>query len=243
MENVRQYKNIRLISCGRQHTLYTSRPQFTRFEIIDENLVCAELIKPRIILNKPIFCGLSILDLSKRYMFDFHYNVIRKNFDSARVAFCDTDSFIYHLKTDNIFDELKKIKKYMDFAKYPRNHELFDNSKKNVPGFFKDEMAGTLIRSFCGLHAKCYSILTFDNEQKLATAGITRFCHDALTHDKFVSVLADNSFCRVKQKTIVSKNHELFTVMTDRVALSAMDPKRYVLDDYVKTLPYGHYKI
>ena len=242
MENVRLYTNIKMIQNGRQHALYTSRPQFKRFEIIDDNLVVAELLKPEVILNKPIYCGLAILDLSKRHMFDFHYNCIKKTFKDARLAFTDTDSLLYILKTNDLSKELEKIKHKMDFSKYPRNHKLYSNLRKNVPGYFKDEMNSIPIKQFCGLHAKCYSILSTEGKQKLATAGIRSAVHDELTHEKFVQVLANNAVSNVAQKTIRSVNHQLYTIETQRTGLSAMDTKRYVLDDYVRTLPYGHYK-
>ena len=243
MENVRLYKNVRLIQNGRQHALYTSRPQFTRFEIIDESLVCAELIKPKIILNKPIFCGFTILDLSKAYLYNFHYNCIKKTFKEPRVCFSDTDSLMYILKTNCLENELEKIKDWMDFSKLPKTHRLYDDSKRNVPGYFKDEMCSASIKSFCGLHAKSYSILTYDNIQKMAAAGVTRRCHSSLTHAKYLDVLYNNTYSTVRQRSIISKNHELYTIETDKISISAFDPKRYVLEDYIKTLPYGHYKL
>ena len=90
MENVRRYKNVRLISNGRQHALYTNKPQFKRFQIINDDLVVCELIKPEATLDKAIYCGLSILDLSKHRMFDFHYNCILKNFPGSKLCFTDT---------------------------------------------------------------------------------------------------------------------------------------------------------
>lgn len=94
MENVRRHKNIRLITQERQHALYVNKPQFKRFQIINEKLVIAELIKPEVTLNKAIYCGLSILDISKHRMFDFHYNCIMKNFPDAKLCFTDTGKVI-----------------------------------------------------------------------------------------------------------------------------------------------------
>ena len=94
-----------------------------------------------------------------------------------------------------------------------------------------------------GLRAKCYSIKLENDTRKLATAGLRETTHSALTHQKFLETLVYNEPVMVKQKTICSKAHNLFTVETERLGLSCIDIKRYVLDDGVNTLPYGHYSI
>ena len=259
MENVRRYKNIRLITNGRQHTLYTSKPQFKHFQIITEDLVTVELIKPEITLNKAIYCGMSILDISKHRMYDFHYNCIRKNFPDAKLCFTDTDSLLYLLYTNDLYHDLEKIKDQLDLSKYPPNHPLYDTSHKDIPGYFKDETKSLPICQFCGLRAKCYSILLEEDEetlakfglkkpkmfkkQKLATAGIKQCVHKKLTHDRFLEVLRDNSYFDITQYTINSKKHNLYTIKKTRTGLSALDIKRYILADGISTLPYGHYQI
>ena len=104
-----------------------------------------------------------------------------------------------------MYHDLEKIKDQLDLSKYPTNHPLYDTSHKDVPGFFKDETKSLPICQFCGLRAKCYSILLEEDEetlarfglkkpknfqkQKLATAGIKQCVHKKLTHDRFLEVL------------------------------------------------------
>ena len=259
MENVRQYKDVRLITNGRQHRLYTSKPQFKKFQIISDDLVTVELIKPEIKLNKAIYCGMSILDISKHRMYDFHYNYIKKNFPDAKLCFTDTDSLLYLLNTNDIYESLEKIKDQLDLSKYPSNHPLHDTSHKDIPGFFKDETRGIPPKQYCGLRSKSYSLLIEDDEealalygmkkyknfkkQKLATAGIRSSVHKKLSHDKFLKVLRENSCFDITQYTINSKKHNLYTLKKTRTGLSALDIKRYILDDGVSTIPYGHFRI
>ena len=259
MENVRRYKNVRLITNGRQHALYTSKPQFKQFQIVSENLVSVELVKPVITLNKAIYCGLSILDISKHRMYDFHYNYIKKFFKFLILCFTDTDSLLYLLRTNDLYKDLEKIKDQLDLSKYPPQHFLHDTSHKDTPGYFKDETHGIPIRQFCGLRAKCYSIMLEDDEdtlakldiakpkdfkpQKLATAGIQQTVHKKLTHDRFLDVLNQNSNFPITQRSINSKKHTLYTMKKTRTGLSALDIKRYILDDGIKTVAYGHYQI
>ena len=259
LQDCRRFKNVRLITNGRQHAFYTSKPQFKQFQIISEDLVTVELIKPKVTLNSPIYCGLTVLDLSKHRMYDFHYNCIKKHFKDAKLCFTDTDSMLYILKTNDLYNDLSKIKDQLDLSKYPPHHPLHDTSHKDIPGFFKDETAGIPIIEFCGLRAKCYSILLEDCEetlaklglskpkdfskQKLATAGIQQSAHKRLTHDKFVDILSNNSSEPITQYSINSKKHTLYTMKKTRTGLSALDIKRYILDDGVSTIAYGHSKI
>ena len=243
MENVRRYKNVRLIENERQHTFYSSKPQFKQFQIISDNLVTVELLKPEITLNKAIYCGLSILDLSKYRMFDFHYNYIKKHFKDSKLCFTDTDSMLYLLNTNDLYEDLKKIKDQLDLSTYPSHHQLYDTSRSGTPGFFKDETKSIPIREFCGLRAKCYSILVDNDKQKLATAGIKESVHKKLTHNRFVEVLKNNNSFDITQATINSKKHTLYTLRKTRTGLSAFDVKRYILNDGISTIPYGHFRI
>jgi hypothetical protein len=105
MENVRRYMSVRMITKGRQHVLYTSKPQFKRFQIISEELVAAEMAQTEVRLNKAIYAGFSILELSKCCMYNFHYNVMMKNHPKATMCFTDTDSLLYKIPTDNLSKE------------------------------------------------------------------------------------------------------------------------------------------
>ena len=73
--------------------------------------------KERLLLDKPSYVGMCILDLSKTLMYDFHYNYIRKKYPDCQLLFTDTDSLVYHIKTEDI---------YLDFYK---DRSLFDISR------------------------------------------------------------------------------------------------------------------
>ena len=88
--------------------------------------------------------------------------------------------------------------------------------------------------------AKCYSLVT-ESEQKLAAAGIKRSQQKMLKHHDFVETLTDSSIKYVSQKTIASRNHVLYTQEQTRVALSAIDVKRFCLNDRISTVPHGYF--
>ena len=91
-------------------------------------------------LDKPIAIGMCILELSKLWMYDYHYNTIKKQYnDKASLLFTDTDSLTYEIETDDIYKDMAKQKHLYDFSDYPKNHHLYDECNKKVIGKFKDE--------------------------------------------------------------------------------------------------------
>ena len=108
-------------------------------------------------LNKPIYVGFTVLDLSKWKMYDFHYNFIKKNFN-AELLFTDTDSLTYEIKSENVYEDFFKWKDLFDFSNYSKDSKFFDNANKKVIGKMKDEFGGVIIDEFIGLKPKMYSI-------------------------------------------------------------------------------------
>ena len=104
----------------------SSKPNFERSTIFDENLIACHMKKTEVYFNKPIYVGQEILDLSKTLMFDFHYNYIRKKFgDRAELLFTDTDSLMYLIRTEDFYqDIIKDIKRKFDTSDYPEQESI-----------------------------------------------------------------------------------------------------------------------
>ncbi|CAB4043225.1 Gastrula zinc finger [Paramuricea clavata] len=93
----------------------TASPCFQSHRIMNENLIVVKRMKEVLTLNKPCYVGMSILDLSKTLMYDFHYNTIKKEYgNSSRLLFTDTDSLMYELKTDDLYEDFKRIGEEQD---------------------------------------------------------------------------------------------------------------------------------
>ena len=123
MENLRKRINVRLVNNEKDFLKYTSRPTYITHKIFGKDYAAIHEIKPILILSKPIYVGLTVLDLSKWKMYDFHYNFIKNNFD-AKLLFTDTDSFTYEIKSENIFEEFFKRKDLFDFTNYPKDSKF-----------------------------------------------------------------------------------------------------------------------
>ena len=74
MKNLRKRTNVRFANSKKDFLKYISRPTYVNHKLFDKNFAAIHEIKPVLILNKPIYVGFTILDLSKWLMYDFHYN-------------------------------------------------------------------------------------------------------------------------------------------------------------------------
>ena len=157
MENLRKRINVRFVNITKDFLKYTSRPNYVTHKLFNKDFAAIHEIKPVLILNKPIYVGFTVSDLSKWLMYDFHYNFIKKNF-SAKLLFTDTDSLTYEIKLENVYKEFYKWKDLFDFSNYSKDSTFYDDTNKKVIGKMKDEYGGAIIDQFIGLKSKMYSI-------------------------------------------------------------------------------------
>ena len=157
MENLRKRINVKFVNNKKDFLKYTSRPTYVNQKLFNKNFAAIHEIKTVLILNKPIYVGFTVLDLSKLLMYDFHYNFIKKNF-SAKLLFTDTDSLTYEIKSENIYNEFYKWKDLLDFSNCSKDSTFYDESNKKVIGKMKGEYGRVNIDQFIGLKSKMYSI-------------------------------------------------------------------------------------
>ena len=100
MENLRKRVDVRLVTNEKLHLKLSSKPTYVSSKIFNDNLVAIHKIKETLKLDKPAYVGMSILDLSKTLMYDFHYNYIKKKYNKkAQLLFTDTDSLTSFVRT------------------------------------------------------------------------------------------------------------------------------------------------
>ena len=150
---------------------YTSRPTYITHKIFGKDYAAIHEIKPVLILNKPIYVGFTVLELSKWLMYDFHYNFIKKNFN-AKLLFTDTDSLAYEIKSENVYEEFFKWKDLFDFSNYSKESKFFDDANKKVIGKMKVEFGGVIATEFVGLKSKMYSIKKIDGKESNTAKGV-----------------------------------------------------------------------
>ena len=245
MENVREHINFELVDTPERFQKVVNAPTYKHRHIINENLVGVEKLKETVKLNKPIYVGMSILDLSKLHMYSFYYDVLKKKYNNdVRLIYTDTDSFVIHTKTEDIYNDFKQINKYMDFSGYDKNHKCYDDTNKKVLGKFKDECDGKIITKFIGLKPKSYAfkIHQQEKEEKKSKGIVKHKVKKELNFDKYKDTLENNTCDSVSFNSIRSKNHQIYSINQVKQALSSFDNKRYYLDN-INSLPFGHYSI
>ena len=104
MENLRKRINVRLVSNKKDFLKYTSRLTHITHKIFDKSYTAIREIKPVLTLNKPIYVGYAVLELSKWLMYDFYYDFLKKI--DAELLFNETDSLTYEIKSEDVYESL-----------------------------------------------------------------------------------------------------------------------------------------
>ena len=166
IENPEKRSKVKLCSESSMYENYVGKPNFKNAKRINSKLVGKEMKYSSIKINKPFYIGMSILDLSKWHMYNFHYNVMKPIFgDRVHLLYTDTDSFICKISSADVYEELRPYARdYFDFSNYPESHTLKNSCNKKVPGKFKDESASKCITEFVGLRNKMYSFMLDDKK-------------------------------------------------------------------------------
>jgi len=245
MENLRKRVNVKLISNEDKLKKLTVSPLFEYFKIFNEDLVAVNMRKPSLYLNRPIYVGFCILELSKTLMYNFHYNYIKRKYNNnATLLFTDTDSLCYDIKTDDVYQDMGNDLDLFDTSEYPQQHPLYSTQNKKVVGKFKDETHGIPIREFVGLRPKMYSILYHENGseiQKKVAKGISKsVTKNKIRHAHYKDCLFNKTRTMNQMTQIRSFKHEVYTITLNKIGLSSYDDKRYILDDGITSVAYGH---
>ena len=117
-------------------------------------------------MTKPLYLGMSVLDISKILTYKFWYEYTRPKYgDKAKLCYTDTESFTIYIKTEDFFEDISSdVEKWYDTSKYDKNDKkpLPIGRNKKVPGLFKDELGGKMMTKFVALRAKAYAYLDDD---------------------------------------------------------------------------------
>ena len=248
MENIRNRVNVKLVNTEEKFKKLSAKPNYKSCKIFNENLISVHMKKTSLTMNKPVYLGMCILDLSKTIMYDFHYNYIKPKYGAkAKLLFTDTDSFMYEIETKDFYKDISKdVINRFDTSDYPENHPsgIPTGINKKVLGMFKDEAAGKRIKEFVGLRAKLYSFIMEDGKENKRCKGVKKqVVESSITHEDYKTCLRTGKEQLRKQNILRSYEHEVYTEEVNKIALSALDDKRYILGDGIHTLAWGHHRI
>ena len=201
-------------------------------KIFDNKLVAIRKNKVTLMLNKHAYIGMYILELSKKIMYEFHYYYIKNRYgNNPRILFTVTDSLMYEIKIENIYEDFNNNKKMFDFSNYSTKSKYYKDSNKLVIHEMKDETSGVGIEKFFGLKTTMYSFLVDDNSDHKKVKGLNRGVVVTISHNEYKDVLLNNKYLRHLTNRIQIKNHKIGTYKIDKISLFCFDDKIYIQDN------------
>ena len=242
MENIRKRRDIKLVTTDKKNKL-VSEPNYHTINYISEDLSISEMNKTRVKMNKPIYLGLSILDISKILMYEFWYDYIKPKYnDKVKLCYMDMDSFIMSIKTNDFYkDTANDVEKRFDTSNHELNRPLPTGKKKKVIGLIKAELGGKIITEFDTLRPKTYSYLMDDCKKDKKAKG-TKKCviKRMIKFNDYKNCLLKDKVLLKFQQRFTSKKHDVYTENINKMALSNNDDKRIVLSDKITSYPLGY---
>ena len=250
MENVRNHNKTKFVNNADDFMKYKKKYIYRGSNAIDKDYLQMNLLNKKIILDKPIYLGFSILDLSKKHMYESFYNVLKPNLTDIKLIYMDTDSFIFsHEKQqDNIYEEIQSNKELTDLFDLSNltgfgRPEYNNDTNKKVVGKFKHEYFEST--EVVAVKPKSYVVKTeTDGIEKITITakGINKnVAKKEFTFDYYMNSLKSNE--NLKQFETVGirrmNDNTLNTYKQTKVGLNPYEDKRYWIDTFT-SVPYGY---
>ena len=149
MENVRKHRDIRLVTTDKRRNQLVTEPNYHTTKWFTENLLAIEMKKTKVKMNKPIYLGLSILEISKILMYEFWYDYMKPKYGgNVKLCYMDTDNFIIYIKTEDFYKDIAvDVKCKFDSSNYEIDRPLPTGKNKKVIGLMTDELDQKLIHT------------------------------------------------------------------------------------------------
>ena len=200
--------------------------------------------KVEVKMNKPIYLGQAILDISKTLMYEFCYDYIRPKYkEKARRCCMNTNSFVMFIKTEDFYKDIASdVERWFETSKQDGKDKgpLPIDKNKKVIGTFKDELSMKIMTDFCALRAKTYSYrLNDDTEEKKAKGTKKSVVKRELAFKNYMDSLFNGEVMIRSQQRFRSDHHRVYMEEVNKIALSSNDDKRIQTFDKVTMFPYG----
>ena len=151
MENIRNHKDIKLVTTDKKRNKLVSEPNYHTINLISEDLSIIEMKKTKIKMNKPIYLGLSVLEISKTLMYEFWHDYMKPKYgNDNKLCYMDTDSFIMNIKTNDFYEDIANdVENRFNTSNYEVNRPLPIGKNKKVIGLMKDGLGGKKNHGIC----------------------------------------------------------------------------------------------
>ena len=239
MENVRKRQDVRLLDTEKACKRIKS-PRFKGTIAINDELHTVLLTKEKCTLDKPIYTGQTILDLSKVLMYEYFYEVLEPKFPGVKLMYMDTDSFIFYVECDDYFNTID-LETY-DTSNFPADHELYSEVNKKVIGLPKNETGSDVITSVAAIRSKAYSVQSESGKTANRFKGISRYNVAKFKHNEYIECIVESKEGEpVKCARIKNLNHIMEVIEANKKTYNPYDDKRYLYNT-IHSRPHGHFK-
>ena len=218
-----------------------AKTSFCHARSISEDLAVVQCKVEKLVLNRPIYVGFAVLELSKLHMYDFHSNHMKQKYpyaDQLKLLFTETDSLAYAVQTDSIYEDMVVDHKYY-FSEYPLDHPLYSTSNRKALAYFKDELNSVPMKEFVGLRPKYYAfkhtgkvagnkLLHVNPIKKTAKGGKRKVKEEHLHFSHYLDAFNIFHSFVCKQNMISSTAHTVRTIHQRKVGITAFDTKRWL---------------
>ena len=201
--------------------------------------------KVKVKMNKPVYLGQVILDLSKTIMYEFHYDYMKKKYKESdlKLLYMDTDSLVYNIKTEDFYKDIAEdVEKRFDTSGYEPDRPLPIGKNKKVIGLMKDELGGKIMKEFVSLRPKMYSYRVGKEEPKKCKGIKKCVVKKTISFEDYKRCLLEGTRIHRSQMMFRSRKHKVKTLEVNKLALSREDDKRVSIDG-ITSLAMGHYKL
>ena len=221
VENVRKHRDIKLVTTDKKGSELVSEPNYHTMNYISEDLSIIEMKRTKVKMNKPIYLGLLILDISKILMYEFWYNYMKPKYnDHVKLCCMDTDSFTVNIKTKDFYKDIANdVEDRFDTSNYEVNRSLPTGKNKKVIGLMKDELGGKVITKLVALRPKTYSYLTDDCKEDKKAKGVKKcVIKRMIKFNDYKNYLLKDEVVLKSQQRFRSKGHNVYIENINKIA-------------------------
>ena len=222
MENI-NHKNIKLVTTDKKRNKLVSEPNYHTINLISEDLSIIEMKKTKVKMNKPIYLGLSILEISKTLMYEFWYDYMKPKYgNDVKLCYMDTDSFIMNIKRNDFYEDIANdVENRFDASIYEVNRPLPMGKNEKVIGLIG-------------------FIPDYGKEDKKAKGTKKCIIKKMIKFNDYKKCLLNDEVIFKSQQRFISKKHDVYTENINETALSNNDDKRIISSNKITSYPYGY---
>ena len=219
------------------------RPNFKSGTLLGPDLMGCEMGKVKVVMNKPVYLGQAILDLSKLIMYEFHYDyMLPKYREQIKLCYMDTDSFVYDINTKDFYKDIAEdVEDRFDTSGYC-DRPLPIGKNKKVIGLMKDELGGEIMKEFIALHPKMYRYRVGNSEPKKSKGIKKCVVKKTITFEDYKRCLFEGRNIPRSQLLFRSNKHEVKTLEVNKFTLNSQDDKGISIDG-ISSYAIGHYRV